>query len=270
MILVGTAGFSYPDWRGRFYPERLPAQAMLGFYAEHFPFVEVNTTFYRLPAEGFLAGLARRTPEGFLFVIKAFQGLTHQFRDLGEEGLRAAFALQRQRMEELAKEGRLAGLLIQFPSTFRRNPPNEAYLRRWREEMKEWPLVVEFRHRSWLAPEVEQLLRDERLAFAAVDEPRLPGLLPPVVWATAQPGYVRFHGRNAAKWWTHQQSYERYDYLYSEDELRQWVPPLRRLEAQVGTVLVAMNNHYQGKAPQNAKMLRELLDRGENVPERRD
>lgn len=270
MILVGTAGFSYSDWRGRFYPEKLPAQEMLSFYAEHFPFVEVNTTFYRLPAEGFLAGLASRTPEGFLFVVKAFQGLTHRFREAGEEELRTAFALQRQRTTELAVEGRLAGLLLQFPSSFRRNPQNEAYLCRWREELGEGPLIVEFRHRSWLVPEVEKLLHDEGIAFAAVDEPRLPGLLPPVVWATAPPGYVRFHGRNAAQWWTHQQSYERYNYLYSQEELRQWVPALRRLEDRVGTVLVAMNNHYQGKAPQNALMLQWLLAQAAGLQESGD
>lgn len=264
MILVATAGFSYQDWRGPFYPETLPAQAMLGYYAGHFPFVELNTTFYRLPGEEFLRRLADRTPPGFFFVVKAFQGLTHTPQELGAEGLQATFSLFRQAVRGLHGEGRLGAVLVQFPNGFRNNPPNQAYLSRWRAEMEELPVIVEFRHRSWLAPEVEQLLRRERLGFVAVDEPRLPGLLPPVAWATAPPAYVRFHGRNAAKWWHHQESYERYDYRYSEEELRQWIPTLRRLEGEVGTVLVAMNNHYQGSAPLNAKMLTALLAGSQN------
>lgn len=259
MILIGTAGYSYQDWRGPFYPADLPTSKMLGYYAEHFPFVEVNTTFYRMPDERLLAGMAGRTPPDFAFVVKAFQGLTHQFRELGAHELDASFKCFRRAVDGLAQEGRLAAVLAQFPNSFRNNPPNQSLVRRWRAEMGDLPVVVEFRDRSWLTAEVQGLLRQEQLGFVAVDEPRLPGLLPPVAWATASPGYVRFHGRNSAKWWHHQASYERYDYRYDEEELEEWVPVLRRMEEETGLVLVAMNNHYQGSAPLNAKALAGML-----------
>lgn len=262
MILVATAGFSYRDWRGTFYPPKLAAGEMLGYYAEHFPFVELNTTFYRMPDTRLLAGLTRKTPADFSFVVKAFQGLTHNQAELGPGELSAAFAQFAGAVQPMWAEGRLGAVLAQFPNGFRNNPPNQDYVVRWREELADLPVIIEFRHRSWLTPEVEDLLRRSRLAFAAVDEPRLPGLLPPVAWATAAPGYVRFHGRNAARWWHHQESYERYDYLYPDEELAEWVPTLRQLELGVGTVLVAMNNHYQGKAPANALRLREILSGG--------
>lgn len=262
MILVATAGYSYQDWRGTFYPANLPTQEMLGFYAEHFPFVELNTTFYRMPDRSFLDRLAARTRPGFFFVVKAFRGLTHDRQAMEPQALAGAFAQFRLAVEGLREEGRLGAVLAQFPNAFRNNPRNQDYLVRWRAELPGLPVIIEFRHRSWLSPEIEQLLRREGLAFAAVDEPRLPGLLPPVAWATAAPGYLRFHGRNSAKWWNHRESWERYDYLYSEAELGEWVPALRRLEAEVGTVLVAMNNHYQGSAPRNAFMLKELLAAG--------
>lgn len=260
MILVATAGYSYQDWRGTFYPKGLPAQEMLGFYAEHFPFVELNTTFYRMPDRGLLDRLAARARPDFFFVVKAFRGLTHEWSTASPQVLVGSFAQFRLAVEGLRADGRLGAVLAQFPNSFRNTSSNQAYLARWREELAELPVIVEFRHRSWLAPETEQLLRRERLSFAAVDEPRLPGLLPPVAWATAAPAYLRFHGRNAAKWWNHRESWERYNYLYSQAELEEWVPTLRRLESETGTVLVAMNNHYQGSAPRNAQMLRSLLE----------
>ncbi|MDI6871384.1 MAG: DUF72 domain-containing protein [Bacillota bacterium] len=257
MILVGTSGFSYPDWRGTFYPKDLPAQDMLSYYAGHFPFVELNTTFYRLPEAGFLARMAARTPEDFSFVVKAFQDLTHRPHLLEPGALEGTFTAFRAALDELG--GRLGAVLAQFPNSFRNNPRNQEYVAHWRRRMGDLPVVVEFRHRSWLTDEVERLLRRERLAFAAVDEPRLPGLLPPVAWSTASPAYVRFHGRNAARWYHHQASCERYDYLYSAEELGEWLPKLRRLDAETGKVLVAFNNHYQGQAPANARLLRSLL-----------
>lgn len=263
MILVATAGYSYQDWRGTFYPADLPTHAMLGYYAERFPFVELNTTFYRLPDEGFLRQLAARTPPEFFFVVKAFRGLTHDLGQAEETTLGTTFMQFRKAVTVLQHDGRLGAVLAQFPNSFRNNPQNMAHLARWRAELGDVPVVVEFRHRSWLNPEVEQFLRRERLAFAAVDEPRLPGLLPPLAWSTAAPAYVRFHGRNAAKWWRHEESWERYNYRYSETELAEWVPVLRRLERDAGTVLVVMNNHYQGNAPHNARMLKELLASGD-------
>jgi uncharacterized protein YecE (DUF72 family) len=108
---------------------------MLGYYAEHFPFVEVNTTFYRMPDERLLTGMADRTPPGFGFVVKAFQGLTHQYREFSTGELDAAFTAFRRAVDRLTPDGRLAAVLAQFPNAFRNNPPNQSFVRRWRVEM---------------------------------------------------------------------------------------------------------------------------------------
>ena len=97
------------------------------------------------------------------------------------------------------------------------------------------------------------------MGYCCVDEPQLQGLMPPVVWAGGPLGYVRFHGRNAAKWWDHQQAWERYDYSYSEEELREWIPRLQELESGVPLVLAYANNHYRGQSLQALRLLRTIL-----------
>lgn len=261
MIRIGTAGYSYKDWKGVFYPEDLPQAQMLTYYAGEFPFTEVNTTFYRMPNPFMLANMAAKTPPSFRFFIKAFQGLTHK----RERELLPEFAAA---LRPLCQEGRLAGVLAQFPNSFRNKPENREFLGWFREGLgPDIPVVVEFRHREWVADESTfDLLAAYDLAFTCVDEPQFKALVPPVVWATAEPGYVRFHGRNYQKWWHHAHPDERYDYLYSEDELQEWLPRLRELESQVDTVYVSMNNHRRGQAVINGRMLRDLLDRTAPVP----
>lgn len=256
VILIGTAGYSYKDWKGVFYPEKLPDKEMLGYYAQQFPFTEVNTTFYRMPNRFMLGTMANKTPLGFRFFIKAFQGLTHQ-RD---PALFPEFAAA---LEPLSAEGRLAGVLAQFPNSFRNRPENRTYLEQFREAMgPDVPVVVEFRHREWVADESTfNLLSELNLSFVCVDEPQFKSLVPPLVRATADPGYVRFHGRNYQKWWHHEHPDERYDYLYTEEELQEWVPRLQSLENSVNTVYVSMNNHRRGQAVVNGRMLRDLLER---------
>ncbi len=102
-------------------------------------------------------------------------------------------------------------------------------------------------------------LRDKQMAYCCVDEPRMQDLVPPVTAVTAPLAYVRFHGRNAAKWYGSEQSWERYNYLYNEAELREWVAPVQELQRQAEDVLVFFNNHYSGSAAQNALEFAELL-----------
>jgi uncharacterized protein YecE (DUF72 family) len=254
MITIGTAGYSYEDWRGAFYPANLSSRDYLSYYAGTFQFVEVNVTFYQMPNRHMLYHMAEKTPTGFEFSVKAFRGFTHERVDDDQQ-----FVLFREALMPLTDTGRLACVVAQFPNSFRNNPLNQAYLRSLRARLGGLPIAVEFRHSSWLNEQVSQLLRDEEMGFVCVDEPQLPGLVPPVARATAAPAYVRFHGRNTAKWWRHEAAHERYDYLYTAEELSEWVPKLRELEAKVGKVLVAMNNHYQAKAVSNGKMLQGLL-----------
>lgn len=256
MILVGCAGYSYADWKGVFYPRGIAAGEMLGFFARHFPFVELNTTFYRMPTAALLASMEAKTPPGFLFFVKAFGGFTHQ-RDATPED----FGLFREALRPLEEAGKLAGVLAQFPTSFRRNDENRDYLRYLRELWAGLTIAVEFRHREWIEDEATfELLEEEGLAFVCVDEPQFKGLVPPVVRATAEIGYVRFHGRNYQKWWQHAKPEERYDYLYTEAELRDWIPRLLSLARRTETTYVSMNNHRRGQATINGRMLRELLD----------
>jgi uncharacterized protein YecE (DUF72 family) len=262
VILIGTAGYSYKDWKGVFYPEGLPDKEMLGFYAGQFPFTEINTTFYRMPNPFMLSNMAAKTPPKFHFFIKAFQGLTHK-RDaeLFPEFVAA--------LSPLASEGRLAGVLAQFPNSFRKNPDNRAYLGRFRDALgPDIPVVVEFRHREWVEDETTfDLLAELNLSFVCVDEPQFKSLVPPLFRATATPAYVRFHGRNYQKWWHHDHPDERYDYLYTEEELTQWIPRLHALERSADTVYVSMNNHRRGQAVINGRMLRDLLERSLPSPD---
>lgn len=253
MIWVGTAGYHYADWRGVFYPPGLPDRELLAFYAGEFPFTEVNATFYRPPTAAGMRQMAAKVPPWFRFFIKAYQGLTHK-RD------EAAAAAGPFVAAVGALGDQLAGVLLQFPNSFRRKEENRAYLAWLRAALGAIPAVVEFRHREWVEDEATfQLLRELDLAYACVDEPQFRGLVPPLVKDTAAPGYVRFHGRNYQKWWRPEHRDERYDYLYSEAELAEWVPRILDLERRTGLVYVSMNNHRRGQAVINGRMLRDLL-----------
>jgi uncharacterized protein YecE (DUF72 family) len=252
MILIGTAGFSYRDWRGPFYPPGLPERDWLAYYAREFPTLELNVTFYRIPSARTLAAWIEHTPAGFQFSVKAFRGLTH-------ERLAPDFAAFAAAIRPLTEAGRLASVLAQFPQSFRHTPANEAYLAQLRDGLGDLPVVVEFRHAEWVDDSVFERLRALRLGFACVDEPRLKGLMPPVATATAPVAYVRFHGRNAQQWHHPAEAWQRYDYRYSPAELQEWLPRLRQLEAQSEQTLVYFNNTPGGKGIEDARSLRRLI-----------
>lgn len=252
MIKIGASGFSYDDWRGTVYPAGLPARDHLAFYARDFPTVELNVTYYRIPDARTVQGWARKTPDRFVFAVKAFQGLTHDRTQPDFAAFVAALA-------PLVAAGKLGCVLAQFSYSFHPDPENRSYLHRLREGLGDLPAVVEFRNAGWVAPSTFDLLRSLGLGFCCVDEPHLRGLMPPVAVATGPVAYVRFHGRNAAKWYAHEEAWERYDYTYSLDELREWVPKLRQLDAEAPLTLVYFNNHFRGQAVRGARDLGQLL-----------
>jgi uncharacterized protein YecE (DUF72 family) len=255
VFYVGTAGYSYQDWIGPFYPPGTRKEDMLSFYAREFNFTELNATFYAMPGRELFYRLAQKTPPEFRFAVKLHQSVTHtRERPLAESAGRFRAAL-----EPLVREQKLGCLLAQFPYSFKKTAENLAYLGALRRELPDLPLAVEFRHRSWITQETMGFLSHEGLAYVCVDEPGLPNLVRPVAAATAEIAYVRFHGRNAAKWWHHTEAWERYDYEYSEGELAEWVPRLRCLAEQAHTVYVVFNNHPRGQAINNARVLRRLL-----------
>lgn len=252
---IGTSGFSYKDWRGFFYPENLPEREMLACYSEHFDTVEVNSTYYRLPGPETFARMLAKVPDTFRFAVKATKEMTHEVG----EGVDEVFRRFAAAMAPLVESGQLGCVLLQFPWSFRSNSANQDYIRSLSGRLEGLPAVVELRNREWVADETFALLRSAGLGFCCVDEPHLKGLMPPVAVATSPIGYVRFHGRNAEKWWQHDEAWERYNYLYSEAELQEWVPRIQELARETQDTYVFFNNHYQGKAGKNAQMLTQLL-----------
>ncbi|MGI9861361.1 DUF72 domain-containing protein [Moorella naiadis] len=257
-IYIGTSGYSYRDWLGYFYPPGLAAREMLPYYAREFNFTEINSSYYTLPRPQNLEQMARRVPGDFIFAVKAYRTLTH---DRGESvaGDSKQF---RQALQPLIDRGRLGAVLLQFPYSFHNNQANRGYLVRLRELLPGLPLVVEFRQAGWIQDAVRDFLAHYEIAYTCVDEPQLPGLPGRAVYCTAPLAYVRFHGRNAAKWWRHDEAYERYDYLYTAAELKEWLPGIAYLADQARQVFVAFNNHYHSQAVTNARMLKELLAGG--------
>jgi uncharacterized protein YecE (DUF72 family) len=181
MIKIGTCGFSYLEWKGPFYPEKLLPQQMLAYYARHFSAVEINSTYYHIPPARNMAAMKRA--EGRVeFSVKAHQDVTH-FRG----GYAEALPRFREAIGPLREAGRLGCVLTQFPFSFKASPENVEFLRRVAGDLTPDPVVVEFRHGSWITEDTFGLLEDLGLAHCAVDEPRLPNLPPPVVRVTASP-----------------------------------------------------------------------------------
>ncbi|MDA8210449.1 MAG: DUF72 domain-containing protein [Clostridia bacterium] len=254
MILVGTAGYSYEDWIGTVYPEGIDKKEMLPFYAKEFSFTEVNSSYYRMPNRFMFYHMQAKTPENFQFVIKAHKSLTHEREDNEKQ-----FTEFKEALKPLVEAQKFGCILAQFPTSFRNRDENRDYLKEFRDRLGDLPLVVEFRHEEWIDENVFELLEEEELGFVCVDEPQFKTLVPPEVRATGKLGYVRFHGRNYKKWWQHKETHERYDYLYSEEELKEWVPKVKKLAAKTEKTFVSMNNHYRGQAVINGRMLREML-----------
>ncbi|HEX9796370.1 MAG TPA: DUF72 domain-containing protein [Anaerolineales bacterium] len=252
MILLGTSGWSYDDWVGTVYPPDLPKGGWLSFVAQQVDALEVNVTYYRVPGERTVAGWAERTPESFRFAVKAHRSLTH-------ERSKPEFAAFRRGIEPLAGSGKLACVLAQFPYSFHYNQTNRDYLLGLREGLAELPVVIELRNRAWVTDDTFDLLTELQFGYCCVDEPRFDNLMPPIAKATGPVGYVRFHGRNAEKWWKHDEAWERYDYTYADEELREWVPKLRQLEEATEVTLAFANNHYRGQSLDTVRQLNRLL-----------
>lgn len=264
-IRIGTSGFSYADWVGPVYPEGLPKHAWLGYYAHELGFqtCELNFSYYRLPNPRTLQAMADKVPPGFTFALKATRTLTHE-RD---QATVAEFARFVQAVQPLLDEAKFACVLAQFPYSFHATKANRDFLLRLRAGMADLPLVVEFRNARWLAMEdTFAFLQANDLGFCCVDEPKLKGLIPPIARATSQVAYVRFHGRNAQKWWQHDQAWERYDYTYDREELTEWVPKIRRLAADADVVYCYANNHWEGQSVGTARQLGLLLQESSAEP----
>jgi uncharacterized protein YecE (DUF72 family) len=261
MIYVGTSGFSFRDWVGPFYPPATPPVKMLEHYVQHFAAVEINSTYYRLPDPRVFEGIAARTPRTFRITVKTPAAVTH-----ARTREPAAFQSFLRVLEPLERAGKLHGALAQFPFGFRNTPENQEYLHAVRSALPGVELFVEFRHDSWDRDETFALLRDLELGFVSVDEPHLPGLFPARTEVTGPVAYVRLHGRNSAQWWSGDR-HRRYDYLYTDEELREWARRIHRLSNDARDTFVFFNNCYGGSAAQNAGQMNLLLGQLQDLDE---
>jgi uncharacterized protein YecE (DUF72 family) len=255
-ILVGTSGYSFDDWVGTFYEEGIRKGDMLSFYVNHFPVVEVNSTYYRIPHPAVLFQMEKKTPPGFEFIIKAHKSMTHGLDADGE-----VYSQFLEILEPIREAGKFSGVLAQFPWGFKNMPSTRNHLESLRENLPEIPLFAEFRNIGWINNDTFALLERLNIGYCCVDEPRLKGLVPPVAKATTDVAYVRLHGRNARNWWGRGGG-DRYDYLYSEKELKDWVGKIRELAAKAKKTYVFFNNCHAGQAARNAKLMQELLKMG--------
>jgi uncharacterized protein YecE (DUF72 family) len=255
MLYFGTSGFSYNDWIGTYYPPKMPRQEWLRYYASEFNTLELNSTYYAIPQLSIVKNLIARTREGFLFAVKASQEMTHSRQN--ENAVFTAFV---HMLRPFIDSGKLGCVLAQFPYSFNHTQENLDYIKLFRERMGELPVVIEFRNIQWIKQEVFDFLQSQNLGFCCVDEPKLPRLLPPIVEVTSKTGYIRFHGRNAAKWWKHENAYERYDYTYSSEELSEWIPKIKQLDSKAEKTFVFANNHWRGQAVNTIRQLRLMMD----------
>jgi uncharacterized protein YecE (DUF72 family) len=251
-LWIGASGYSYDDWVGPFYPPGTAKADFLAYYAERFPVVEVNATYYRIPPPRSFEAMVRRSPPGFLFVVKANQEMTH--RGSRDPALYRSFL---ESIEPLRRADKFDGVLFQFPFAFRNDAAERSHLAFVRRACPGMRLWAEFRHESWNRPAVFDYLRRLDVGYCAVDEPGLPGLMPGVAAATSDTGYVRFHGRNRDTWWGG--GHERYDWDYRPQELSEWLDRIRDLVAETERTYVFFNNCYMGRAVKSARILRRLL-----------
>lgn len=254
-VFIGTAGFSYKDWKGNFYPGDIRPEAMLAEYARHFPVVEINSTYYAVPPPRRMDSMARRTPAGFQFTVKANREMTHE---TGEgDGVFDRFT---EALRPLVDHGKLGCVLAQFPWGFGNTKENRRYLEVLSGRLEGIDTVVEFRNAGWEEDETFDLLSRLGLGYCCVDEPRMKGLVSPRVEVTSRLGYVRFHGRNYETWWGRdRESWERYNYLYKQEELAEWMPRVEDVAEGSDRTYVIFNNHYKGQAPTNARMFERML-----------
>lgn len=251
-VWIGTSGYSYSDWVGSFYPQGTQRRNMLAHYCHQFPLVELNFTFYRPPTPAVLARLAEQTPPGFQFVVKLPRTLSHDLDPRDLAGFRLA-------IEELRRRGRLCGLLCQLPQAHHHG----RRIREWIDflacELAGLHLAVEFRHHSWARPDVAPWLGERQVDLVAVDVPDIPALYPRGLVQSGPRLYVRWHSRHAVNWYLSDK--ERYDFNYDDAALTEWAQALLKAAPRTERALLLFNNCRRAQAADNARRMRQLLER---------
>lgn len=282
VIRVGPAGWSYPDWAGYVYPSRRPKGFHEATYlAEFFDTIEINTSFYNPIRPEHAAQWIERVSANprFVFTAKLWQRFTHGLFSESAESASSAIPVPsaaderavRAGLDVLRAGGKLSAVLLQFPFSFHRTPETVAHLKALLKRFADYPLVVEVRHASWRKPETLALLAECGTGFCNIDQPVIGKSIEPSAEATSPIGYVRLHGRRYDTWFSDDlevPSHERYNYLYSTQELAPWGARVKKVAEKSRDVFVITNNHYQGKGVVNALQLISILKNSKvNVPE---
>ncbi len=279
-LRIGTSGYSYPGsppkgWYGVFYPGSKGKKFdELAYYASFFNSVEINSTFYRPPAPGMAAAWAQRTPADFEFAVKVWQKFTHPVK-LGEGAggtdsdwdppADADAELFKKGLGPLSDSGKLGALLFQYPPGFHRTGENIEKLRWALAAFRGYPKAVELRHRSWSdhGEETKRLLGESGATWAVIDEPKFASSVVQEFEAAGETLYLRLHGRNREKWWSHAEAWQRYDYLYGAEEIRSLADRIQAWDEKSARakIFVFFNNHARGQAVANALALKHELGR---------
>ncbi|PYX00928.1 MAG: DUF72 domain-containing protein [Acidobacteria bacterium] len=270
-IHIGTAGWSYRDWEGVFYPSGMHhrKQHPLDLLAQCFDVVEINTSFYG-HIKPHLAKLWTRRATAvnpkFTFTAKLHRSFTHNPLAVMEPTSAASIRpndedeqLAREGLEALAGEGRLGALLIQFPVSFKNTSLNREYVEQVARQFIEYPRVVEVRHETWNNPETIDYFTQRNIAFCNIDQPLIGRSMGATEHVTSALGYVRLHGRNYDQWFEAENSHDRYNYLYNEVELTGWKDKIERIARKAEITYVIANNHFEAKGAVNALQLRHMM-----------
>lgn len=269
-IKIGVAGFSYKDWQGVVYPPSLKAGARVEYLAHFFDLIEINTSFYGhiKPAVGkqwcrmaaganpkfmFTAKLNRAFTHSPVAVIEPTSAKTIRPGDSDERDAKAGY-------DAIAAENMLGALLAQFPISFKCTDENRAYVEQLVRLFRIYPLVLEIRHASWNQPEVLEWLQGLQVGLCNIDQPLLGRAVRPSAHATSVVGYIRLHGRNYKQWFAETNVRDRYDYLYSTEELAKWKDRALEVAGKAETTYVVANNHNLGKAAVNALELISMIE----------
>jgi uncharacterized protein YecE (DUF72 family) len=270
-IRVGTAGWSYKDWEGIFYPPGMSRrkQHPLALVARCFDVVEINTSFYgHIKPE--LAKLWSRIVSdvnpNFMFTAKLHRSFTHSPMATMEPTSAVSIhpndedeRLARQGLEAMAETGKFGALLIQFPVSFKNTGLNREYLETLLRQFIEYPRAVEVRHSTWNNPETITYFSERNVSFVNIDQPQIGRSLEPTSHVTSALGYVRLHGRNYEEWFEAETCADRYDYLYKPSELAGWKERVENIGQLAKTTFVVANNHFEAKAGVNALQLKHML-----------
>ncbi len=270
-IRIGTAGWSYKDWDGVFYPPGMSRrkQHPLELVARCFDVVEINTSFYghiKPEIAKLWARIVSDANPSFLFTAKLHRSFTHSPLSAMEPTSAASIRpndederLAREGLQSLAATGKFGVLLIQFPVSFKNTSLNREYLETLLRQFIEYPCAVEVRHSTWNNPETIAYFSERNVSFVNIDQPQIGRSLEPTSHITSGIGYVRLHGRNYDQWFEAEKCADRYNYLYKSSELVGWKERIERIAEQAKVTFVVANNHFEAKAGVNALQLKHML-----------